>query len=1733
MSSRLHSALVVVFVVCLTLSPVSAATAGTGAQTGDAVSVADQVGTSWLGAQQSDSTPTEAPTATPTEAPTETSTETPTATPTEAPTATPARTATEPTTATPTETPPATDSPEQLATDQAVPVPSSSKLSETLQDRLQTVLGDTTTRTAATSMSGSGSGSPVTVTRGNIPNDHPVNVIVRVDDGAEFDEVRDKVQSLGSLRSTYPNQQLLSAEIPANRFDSLSSVSGVEYVDINRLVGPTSSHATNTTSQAGQGSADFYPNTDSWGVPQINAGTVHDAGRRGSGVTVAVLDTGVARTAGLRDNLIAEEDMEPNSLFDGDDPVDRQGHGSNVAGIIAASPSTVTLPGGGTRRVVGVAPEVNLLNAKINHWNDMMDRQRQQDPPQPLGGDLTVNNLQQGTTVTEQVRIPSIGNRDNLNGRHLVVEASWVDAQDDARIELVDEDGDVITSISDTDASRQVQRSGDATSARLEVNGTGGLFTGDVAGVRVTGQSVSGQMDVDVDIELYNGGYAFYDAMADAVYWASGTTPQGRSGVPPAPAETADVISLSYGTGDTTMNPITGAMDVATENGVVFVTSAGNDDRTLVDESKQKTNVITVGSVGRQGQRSDFSQIGDESNGVYKPDIVAPGEDIPSAGPLDRIPRIPNRFTGTEYSGTSMATPHVSGVAALYIQTYRDVHGEDPTPQQVRAALMAGAVDAQTGDLSQGFNEDTGAGQVDAYNTYVSFSSRGIAETGTDVSYLTTTPGVAPSDLSVAKGAVYYQEQSDDITLSVDGETANQYGPIAIGTTSATPGTQYPFRIEGQSVSGSEAWAFSTLTPPVTQQIDQRLIEGYEIADPASLDEGENAAYALAVSTDLPSGRFVDDHGAVRALAYTNGDDVDIELHDPAGSVDSRSTISGVGVEQTISSDATPSTVIVPPSTTPAPVNGEWKVVYEENSSSGGAAFSPAVNYPMEPLPSEADVSVEDGTAGNASEPGTISFNVTAETANQPYTYAGFGEPDASHFEVRVGGKPVPSNRIAVSPVNNRQDKYRLVVTPPTQPATGDYDLNVSFTDEKFNASHTAWANASDAITYSAGGATGTAAASLILDRSGSMDFDNKLDEAQDSATIFVNLMSNSDEVAVVSYSNNARTDLPISRVGGNRSRARDEIDSLRATGSTNIGAGMLDARAELDRASQGSRKAAVLLTDGVNNRGYSDNGVRQLASTFAARDYCVYTIAFGSGADEQLLRDIADRTCGTFNQAGDRDELQAIYQDIRQVSSGESTLFSSNGTLDANNRTRERFSIDDTTGRATLTVTVTISSSSSITLYDPSGSPIDPASNPDVEKTTTSGTTTYRLTDPTPGEWSYEVVNQGSQRVSYTTTATASSRTTFDSTAGASTYINGSAATFTATLVGPNGGISGADIEAVVTYPDGDVQTVTLTERTVGTYRGSVPLGEDGTYSATVTAEAGDILRQQRVSWTVIDQSSLLNASVEDQPRVTEGGVGTLNVSLSRPTSTTTTSLSATSSTDDSVSPNAGPDPQFDSAAAELASASREYIRTANVSDALKQAALTIKNESGTTATATTTTSTSGTLGPTATATATGGDVTVYVQPRELTSAAGDTIPASSVTADLSVVQLSSGETRRITLRVAPPDGLPEGTYNGTVTFTVQGTVIDERITVEVTEATITVYRQRIQESARQWQTASQQGKAYYEDRMADQLTNVYFNQTTGDPRTDVRPVSRETIAATPRASHTAATLARAEVAR
>lgn len=85
-------------------------------------------------------------------------------------------------------------------------------------------------------------------------------------------------------------------------------------------------------------------------------------------------------------------------------------------------------------------------------------------------------------------------------------------------------------------------------------------------------------------------------------------------------------------------------------------------------------NVISVGSITSLGDRSSFSNYG-----VNTVDLFAPGSSIVSTIPDSSY---------ASYSGTSMATPHVTGAVALYAAAYKRANGSEPGAAGIKQAVM-------------------------------------------------------------------------------------------------------------------------------------------------------------------------------------------------------------------------------------------------------------------------------------------------------------------------------------------------------------------------------------------------------------------------------------------------------------------------------------------------------------------------------------------------------------------------------------------------------------------------------------------------------------------------------------------------------------------------------------------------------------------------------------------------------------------------------------------------------------------------------------------------------------------------------------------------------------------------------------------------------------------------------------------------------------------------------------
>lgn len=182
------------------------------------------------------------------------------------------------------------------------------------------------------------------------------------------------------------------------------------------------------------------------------------------------------------------------------------------------------------------------------------------------------------------------------------------------------------------------------------------------------------------------------------------------------------VISNSWGStggGVNVRNPVVVASLEAYNRGILSVFAAGNDGGyDVMNPYSIVPWVISVAAGTKTGQLADFSSRGQDGDYFKHPDITAPGVSIYSTRSktigitaLDPLPNPVNPLWTPYYTlmdGTSMATPHVSGAAALLLS-----HNSNLSPDQVIDLLTSNA----TAMPAYQFHE-AGYGYLDALSSY-------------------------------------------------------------------------------------------------------------------------------------------------------------------------------------------------------------------------------------------------------------------------------------------------------------------------------------------------------------------------------------------------------------------------------------------------------------------------------------------------------------------------------------------------------------------------------------------------------------------------------------------------------------------------------------------------------------------------------------------------------------------------------------------------------------------------------------------------------------------------------------------------------------------------------------------------------------------------------------------------------------------------------------------------------
>jgi subtilisin family serine protease len=201
-----------------------------------------------------------------------------------------------------------------------------------------------------------------------------------------------------------------------------------------------------------------------------------------------------------------------------------------------------------------------------------------------------------------------------------------------------------------------------------------GIAAGDYNSTQRNGRPVSG-----VAPRAYIGNYKVLTVPTPEV-GLNGNSPEIVKGIDAAVADGMNVINLSLGEAeiDPDRDIVDKAIDAAADAGVVPAIAAGNDFDEFgygsIDSPGNAPKAITAAAVTKDSVIADFSSAGPSGIDLgFKPDVSAPGVNVYSS--------VPSGWDS--FSGTSMASPHVAGGAALLLQRHPTW-----TPAQIKSALV-------------------------------------------------------------------------------------------------------------------------------------------------------------------------------------------------------------------------------------------------------------------------------------------------------------------------------------------------------------------------------------------------------------------------------------------------------------------------------------------------------------------------------------------------------------------------------------------------------------------------------------------------------------------------------------------------------------------------------------------------------------------------------------------------------------------------------------------------------------------------------------------------------------------------------------------------------------------------------------------------------------------------------------------------------------------------------------
>ncbi|MGW9305845.1 YfbK domain-containing protein [Streptomyces cyaneofuscatus] len=175
------------------------------------------------------------------------------------------------------------------------------------------------------------------------------------------------------------------------------------------------------------------------------------------------------------------------------------------------------------------------------------------------------------------------------------------------------------------------------------------------------------------------------------------------------------------------------------------------------------------------------------------------------------------------------------------------------------------------------------------------------------------------------------------------------------------------------------------------------------------------------------------------------------------------------------------------------------------------------------------------------------------------------------------------------------------------------------------------------------------ASLTFVVDISGSMAGPGRLGLVQKSLAILTDELRDDDSVSLVTFSDEAETQLPMTRLQGNRNKIRDAVEAMEPAQSTNVEAGIMRGYEESVKGHRkGVNNRVVLLSDALANTGdtNADNIFERIDS--ARREYGITLFGVGVGSDygDAFMERLTNRGDGHTTYVGDEEQARKVFVD-------------------------------------------------------------------------------------------------------------------------------------------------------------------------------------------------------------------------------------------------------------------------------------------------------------------------------------------------------------------------------------------------------------------------------------------------------------------------------------------------------